>query len=272
MNENEQKDMNTPQEPSGQPYETDGEHTPAQGESQTAQGFSVPVQDASRYGYFPQQPQVPPPQVPVEPYSEYGYPPNGGYPPQGPYHYVPVKKAPKPKKPKQGDPAVKILLIIIAAILEMVIVGFAVFGIYSMCTTTRTVVQPPSYSQQQGGAQPDNGTSSRTTKARLGLTCKEVVSKDQTIKGLMVISIDADSKAKDTEIQQGDVMVQINGRDVQDMDDYYDMMEDKNVGDVVELTMVRIDASSEKKEYKVKIELVERTEDNSTQGGIFPES
>ena len=210
--------------------------------------------------YNPTQPTYTPPQYT----PQYGaYPPQyGQYPPQPPVPpYTPGAYArPNPVPPKKSDGKVgRILMWITAALIEAVIVGFAIYGVYALCRGDAAPVEPnrPSYSQgdnRPGPQNPNDDTSSGSTaqnnsKVQMGITCFELP--DQYVqaygidKGLVVKSFSADSPAKDTELQVGDVITQFNGVRVTSFQSLFDEMEKLDVGDEVTLTCYRMNASGE---------------------------
>ena len=209
--------------------------------------------------YNPAQPTYTPPQYTPQ-YD--AYPPQyGQYPPQPPVPpYTPGAYArPNPVPPKKSDGKVgRILMWIAAALIEAVIVGFAIYGVYALCRGDAAPVEPnrPPYSQDdnRGPQNPNDDTSSGSTaqnnsKVQMGITCFELP--DQYVqaygidKGLVVKSFSADSPAKDTELQVGDVITQFNGVRVTSFQSLFDEMEKLDVGDEVTLTCYRMNASGE---------------------------
>ena len=235
-------------------------YNPAQPVQPTAPVYNPaqPVQPTPPV-YNPAQPTYTPPQYT----PQYGaYPPQyGQYPPQPPVPpYTPGAYArPNPVPPKKSDGKVgRILMWIAAALIEAVIVGFAIYGVYALCRGDAAPVEPnrPPYSQgdNRGPQNPNDDTSSGSTaqnnsKVQMGITCFELP--DQYVqaygidKGLVVKSFSADSPAKDTELQVGDVITQFNGVRVTSFQSLFDEMEKLDVGDEVTLTCYRMNASGE---------------------------
>ena len=77
-------------------------------------------------------------------------------------------------------------------------------------------------------------------------------------KGSIVIySISADSSLADTEAQQGDMIIAVNGKDLDDSSYLPELIEKSNVGDEITLTLIRINRDYSFEEFDVTATLVE---------------
>lgn len=182
----------------------------------------------------------------------------------------------------------KILLWVIVGILEIAIIGFAIVGVQSMVRPG----EAPSGSMGGGFSQFEdlfpffggngeiggngNGGSSSSpfdkefsgdatentrTRAQLGLTCYEIDAVRAEYygvePGLMISEIQENSAANGKDVQVYDIIVGMDDKKVQNMDDYYEVMEDKEVGDTVTLTLCRPgETKEENKTVKVTITLI----------------
>ncbi len=82
------------------------------------------------------------------------------------------------------------------------------------------------------------------------------------IKGLpagsiVIYSIASDSSLAGTEIQEGDMIVGVNGNDLSDPSELAELVENSNVGDSITLSIVRINKDYSFDEFDVKVTLVE---------------
>ncbi len=215
---------------------------------------------------------------------------NGAVPPVPPtpgtgYPYVPQPSGSTPKKKKSSS----IVLWILAAVLEAVIVGFAIYGVYALCTGGNSVspdVQRPGYNQQlpgqQGngdtnsGSNDESGTSSAAsnyTNVQLGIVCiqmkDEVWTKYNLDPGLMVQSISDDSNAKSTELQEGDVITSANGTSVKSFEDLFAIMDQMNPGDEITLTAYHLNTTesgyTQSESFTVKFAVKEKSTTTSSQ-------
>ncbi|MBQ5823723.1 MAG: trypsin-like peptidase domain-containing protein [Clostridia bacterium] len=83
---------------------------------------------------------------------------------------------------------------------------------------------------------------------------------------LVIYSIDPNSGLANTEAQPGDMIIAVNGKKLDTPDVLLELIEESSVGDVIELTLFRIESTGRKyetSEFKVKAKLVE--ENNRTQ-------
>lgn len=107
-----------------------------------------------------------------------------------------------------------------------------------------------------------------TGRAKLGITYAAAVSYDQysmyvNIKGLpsgsiVIASIADDSALKDTKAQVGDLIVGVNGKDMESTGMLAEMMEDMKAGDELTLNLVRINTQNWTQEtFDVTVKLVE---------------
>ena len=77
-------------------------------------------------------------------------------------------------------------------------------------------------------------------------------------KGSIVIySIAKDSSLVGTEAQEGDMIVAVNGKDLDDSSYLPELIENSNVGDTVRLSLIRINRDYSYKEFDVEVKLVE---------------
>ena len=214
---------------------------PVYNPAQPVQPTYTPPQYASQYGAYPPQYGQYPPQPPAPPYTPGAY----------------VQPNPDPT-PKSGGKTGRILMWIAAALIEALIVGFAIYGVYALCRGgPDSVGQRPSYGQDDnrpGQQFPNDGTSSGSTaqnnsKVQMGITCFELpdeyVQAYDIEKGLVVKSFSADSPAKETDLQVGDVITQFNGVRVTSFQSLFNEMEKLSAGDEVTLTCYRMNASGD---------------------------
>lgn len=227
-----------------------GEIPPAKPPEQAPQAFYPP--------YAPAQPQGTPspysgvyPGYPQQPAPGYGYQNYPYHTPQPYYQQPPQGWVPAPTGQGKKWSASKIVCVAIAVVLELVIIGFSVFGIYALCTGNYGYRQTPSFNQgyyqqpgtNQGGG--NGGTEEESnTSARMGLTCS-MLTDDQAASinvssGMLIVGIDSDSDARNHDISMGDVITHIDGVAMTSFDDYYALMENKQPGDTVELTVVKV--------------------------------
>lgn len=220
------------QAPSAPPYT-------AQQAPYTAPGSPYAAQP---YWYAQQKAPTPPQNGTVPPVP----PAAGGY-----SGAQPVAPAPKKKSSR-------IVLWVLAALLEVVIVGFAIYGVYSLAvggSRAPADMQRPGYDQQLPGRPDGNGASSGSqdnsassatsnyTNVQLGIICVQMKNEfwmqSGLESGLVVQSISSDSNAQNTDLQQGDVITAANGTAVKSFDDLFAVMDQMNPGDEMTLTAYR---------------------------------
>ena len=215
--------------------------------------------------YAPQgQPTYQPPQYVPQGQPTYRPPqPNyaGGYvPPQPPYD------ANNTQTPKGSRNAGQVLMWVAAILIEAVIVGFAIYGIFALCTRGTQQPDGPSYSQGSGQQMPSrpnkgdndgNGSASsgsssireNSSNVQMGLICFEMP--DQYVeyykieKGLVVQSFASDSPALETDLKEGDVITAMNGVRITSFDELDAVMKDLEPGDEVTLTCYRMLSSND---------------------------
>lgn len=106
-----------------------------------------------------------------------------------------------------------------------------------------------------------------SNRPKLGITYVSAA-KQQTyamyvaIKGLpagsiIVYSISKDSDLVNTDVQKGDMITAVNGKDLNDASDLSALIEKSKVGDTITLRIVRINSDYTAKEFDVKVKLVE---------------
>lgn len=101
-----------------------------------------------------------------------------------------------------------------------------------------------------------------TGRARLGITITEfsadLASYYDAKAGMEIASIDDDSPLKDTKAKVGDIITEIDGKSVATTNQLYDVLDEYEPGDTVELTIYRYDEndSSKNKEFTVETELL----------------
>lgn len=108
-----------------------------------------------------------------------------------------------------------------------------------------------------------------TNRAKLGINYfpassnqmySMIVGANQLPAGTIVIqSVTTDSPLVGTEVQQGDMIVKVNGKSLDSTDTLPDMIEDANVGDELTLTICRVDTKNNYSisEFDVTVKLVE---------------
>lgn len=215
--------------------------------------YTAPQQPYRQPAPYP--PAAPTYTAPQQPYQQPApYQPT--YPPQPPYApytapHQAAQAAPAPNK--NGG---KIALWVLVALLEMVIVGFAVYGVYALAVGSARTPEPyrPSYGDQT----PDRPESSREpadrqdgasseisnyTKVQLGIVCAQMTDEfwEQVglTPGLVVQSINDDSNAKNTELHEGDVITAANGTPVKMLNELFAVMDKMEPGDEMTLTVYR---------------------------------
>jgi len=197
-----------------------------------------------------------------------------------------------PKKNNGG----RIVLWVVAAVLELVIVGFAIYGVYALSTgganKMPTDTQRPSFGQQMPGQQGGNGNSqssngttsgsqdnstssvpSNYTKVQLGIVCVQIPDetweKNNLTAGLMVQSISDTSNAKNTELQANDVITAANGTSVKTFEDLFAVMNELNPGDEITLTAYHLteqnNSPKQSEAFTVKFTVQEKSSTTSSQ-------
>ncbi|MBQ8027329.1 MAG: trypsin-like peptidase domain-containing protein [Clostridia bacterium] len=93
---------------------------------------------------------------------------------------------------------------------------------------------------------------------------------------LVIYSIDSNSALANTDAQPGDMITAVNGKDLDTADVLLETIEDSSVGDVIELTLFRIETVGGKystSEFKVKATLIEETNysgaEETTTHGVY---
>ncbi len=76
---------------------------------------------------------------------------------------------------------------------------------------------------------------------------------------IVIQSISSDSPLANTEVQQGDMIIKVNGEDLESADTLPDLIENSNVGDELTLTIARVDMQNNYtlNQFDVKVTLVE---------------
>lgn len=76
---------------------------------------------------------------------------------------------------------------------------------------------------------------------------------------LVIQSVTSDSSLVKTDVQQGDMIIKVNGEDLDSADTLPDLIEDSNVGDTLTLTICRVDTKNNYSlsQFEVTVELVE---------------
>ncbi len=257
------------------------EETAGQGAPSSLQEPSVASQPAAGIppAHHQEIPQGAPYTPPPTPHAGGGQPPYqqpaGGYYP--PYYYYPYPTSQPPVPPiRRKKSAVKIVAWIVAAVLELALIGFAAYGVYSLCTfggagSSRQENWFPNYQQGQddGGQLPGNSATPELS-AKMGLTCQEftdaMAQRYDLESGLLVVEIEEDSDAQAKGVEKYDIITHMDGNKISSFNDYYSFMEDKNPGDEVELTILRPaqQEGEENQTITVTITLAERQTDASS--------
>lgn len=92
---------------------------------------------------------------------------------------------------------------------------------------------------------------------------------------LVIYSIDANSALSDTEAQPGDMIISVNGKDLDKPDVLLEIIEDSSVGDVLTLELFRISSSGGRYQTEtltVKAKLIEETNvkiEETTTAGVY---
>lgn len=92
---------------------------------------------------------------------------------------------------------------------------------------------------------------------------------------LVIYSINADSAFANTQVQKGDIITKVNGKDLDSSESLSEMIEGSKVGDELTLTICRVGSDYQISEFDVKVTLVEdkganTTEESSTNPNAFP--
>ena len=76
---------------------------------------------------------------------------------------------------------------------------------------------------------------------------------------IVIQSISSDSPLADTDVQQGDMIIKANGKELESADTLPDLIENANVGDEITLTIARVDMQHNYtlSQFDVKVTLVE---------------
>ncbi|MBE6835598.1 MAG: serine protease [Ruminococcaceae bacterium] len=114
-----------------------------------------------------------------------------------------------------------------------------------------------------------------TQRAKLGITYLTVAQsqaysmvvqlKDYPAGSIIIRGIATDSSLYGTKAQEGDLIIKANGKDLTTSDVLFDLIQNGSIGDKITLTLVRINANSEKTEtteFEVEATLVEDRGDN----------
>ena len=106
-----------------------------------------------------------------------------------------------------------------------------------------------------------------TNRPKLGITYVPASSYESyamfvAIKGLpsgsiVIYSMSDDSSFANTEAKEGDMIVAVNGKDLDDSADLPELIENSNIGDTITLSLVRINKDYSFKEFEVEVTLVE---------------
>ena len=272
---------NGPEIPYVQPMPQNGQNVP-HGAYRQAMPYpqNVPYGQYAPYGQYnpqvvqnqPRQPQ----NVPPYGYDAYGRPvtmPPYGYAPQGNGGGVVPPQNPAgwqvPEKKPKGNGG-KVVLWILAVLLELIIAMFAVIGIYAVATgALRQDVQRPATSVPEQRPQERAGTTSskivNTSDVQMGIVCaqmpEQMAEYFKIERGLVVQSINESSDARHTELQEGDIITHANGVRVMLLQDLYAVMEKMKPGDVMKLTVYRVSENNEvSSPFDVMFEVQERDE------------
>ena len=276
-----QPEVNTvPQGPSSAPQQHAAPASPYAPQPGYAPPYGcVPPYGYTPQGYAPQQGYAPPQgYVPPQSYAPpQGYAPSGqpnyganyGYPPPQPPYYPPNRygaygAAKPPKAAKGAGKAGHVVMWITAILIEAIIVCFAIYGIYALCTDNNGQKEGlnnrPGYNQgQQGGnnlpSMPnrDDDTSSEIgenpTNVQMGIVCalmNETYAARYNLEvGLVVQSFASDSPAQSSGLQVGDVITSANGVRVKTFDELYALMQKMKPGDEMKLECYRLEETTE---------------------------
>ena len=122
-----------------------------------------------------------------------------------------------------------------------------------------------------------------TNRAKLGISYG-VVSQSQDysmivqLKGypagsIIIGAIQSDSSLANTKAQVGDLIIKVNGKDMDDSDLLFDLVQQGSVGDKLTLTLVHISSNYETEEFEVEATLVEDKgtveEESTTQASYY---
>ena len=149
---------------------------------------------------------------------------------------------------------------IAAGLIETIIVGFAIYGIYALCTRGSQPSYNPSYSQNDsrpnqqpnqpnnnassGSSEDSDGTVENNANVQMGIVCYELPDQYAAYynieKGLVVKSFAADSPALETDLRVSDVITAINGVRVTSFEELFAVLEKLSPNDEVTLTCYRM--------------------------------
>ena len=222
----------------------------------------------------------------------YGYPPyapsygatgsasGGSVPPAPPAGYVPYGAPPRPPKPRKSGRAGQIVMWIIAAVIEAVIVGFAIYGVYALCTRdSGSAPTRPPYSDSQRPDTSSNSASSRVVpennaNVQMGITCgelsDEVAKKYNLEKGMLVLGFASDSPAVNTDLQLYDVITKANGTRVTTFEELFAVLEKMNPGDEITLTCYHVNQSGENVQASDSFEVTFQVQEKHSAVSSYP--
>ena len=234
-------------------------------------------------------------------YQNYQYPPQPT-PPAPPV--PPVSPAGQPHKPpkNKNNRVTKTIVWALSIVIGLVILGFAVYGVISLIgDATSSSAQLPSASQSEPSQspnnpqQPDNGQNQPDTSSglpdtpnelpqfgqggtieptpnpsnlRFGIVVSAVTDQMSQMfnvpKGLIIREISDDSSLKG-QVELYDIITQVNGQDITDTQQLYDILNNGNEGDTVEFTIARISDNEDGiQTFKVNATMLANNTDTQT--------
>jgi serine protease Do len=98
-----------------------------------------------------------------------------------------------------------------------------------------------------------------TSRAMLGIRATEInpynsVSSDVS-EGLLIDSVNPGSPAAESGLSRGDILIEIEGQEVANVTDIQNIIKDKDVGDEIEVTIIRYNNYGESSKMKLKFAL-----------------
>ena len=261
---------------------------------------SVPPINQPGYGQTPPSQYTP---YGYYSYQNYQYPPQPTPPAPVVPPVSPADQPPKPPKNKNNR-VTKTIVWALSIVIGLVILGFAVYGVISLigdATNNSQSAQLPSASQSEPSQspnnpqQPDNGQNQPDTNSGLPDTPNELpqFGQDGTIqpspnpsnlrfgivvsavtdqmsqmfnvpKGLIIREISDDSSLK-SQVELYDIITQVNGQDITDTQQLYDILNNGNEGDTVEFTIARISDNEDGiQTFKVNATMLANNTDTQT--------
>lgn len=247
-----------------------------------AYNYQQPMYNQARPNYQPQpnmqyqqgraqyyQPNPQPVQYQPQPYG-YQQAGNGGYiPPVGNVN-AEIPNGQPMTVPQKKHTAGKVILWTVSIILELIIVIFAIIGMYYVCGNAMNETNGGTTSQVQSGGSTSSGViTDPTVRVQMGLTLVEMpdslMNQFNLLDGLIIYGIDSTSNAINKGLMLSDVVTHINGKRVVTFDDVYNVLRNLNVGDMVTIKVYRVDNNNNMSDpFEVSFAVTAKTEGSTS--------